>query len=304
MRKLVSILMLPLIFAACAFNESDTESDPNRRRQAEESNKLIAEYSALQGQYEGEYRRTNGAIEQVDMIFSYRKTQAGTNRDGSPILRPVMIVKLDRPDSTQEDIRFIGSFIRETGEMVLTTRGITEDNICDGECLSLDGNWNNGNFTGEVRSITSGLVQGRINIHRVSTQVDGPSNGDLLDEYEEFRERLVKFVGKYQGFAKSNARGEKDMEIEMILDIVDGPRTERPKLVSTSYRTDGFSRAASHNIRFINDRGYNELIFEPGAGAIGFDAFTMTATWENGVIKGDLRLPKNPTRRFEAKIVK
>lgn len=300
---LLPLVLAPLVLSSCAFSEGQGGmSDPNRRRQIEDRQKLVDSYSALQGVYEGTYTRTNGAVEPVKFTFSYREQVAGTNQDGELIYRPILLVKYERISTTEEDNRMQGSFIPETGDLTLTTRTVGQDNVCDGECLYMKGTWLNGGYSSAVRSI-SGIVLGTINIQRVTTQVDGPSDGDVWDDYEEEKERVQKFVGKYIGKAKSNIRGEPDMEIEIILSVVDGPKSEGPKLISTSYRTDGFSRAATHNVIYNYRNGADQIIFQPTQGAMGFDAYTMTAFWENGEIKGDLRLPKNAARRFEAKRV-
>lgn len=277
-------------------------SDPNRRRQIEDRQKLVDSYSALQGVYEGTYTRTNGMVEPVKFTFSYREQVAGTNQDGELIYRPVLLVKYERVSTTEEDNRMQGSFIPETGDLTLTTRVLGENNICDGDCLYMKGTWSNGSYSSPVRSL-SGVVLGTINITRVSTQVDGPSDGEIWDDYEEKKERVQKFVGKYIGKAKANVRGESDIEIEIVLSVIDGTTATGPMLVSTSYRTDGFSRAATHNVIYNYRNGADQIIFQPSAGAVGFDAYTMTAYWDKGEITGELRLPKNAGRRFEAKRV-
>lgn len=298
--KYLALLMLPLMMASCAFNES--ENDPNRRRQIEDRQKLVDSYSSLQGVYEGTFTRMSGETEPVKFTFSYREQVSGTNQDGELIYRPFLLVKYERTSTTEDDNRLQGSFIPETGDLTLSTQTLGQDNICDGDdCLYMRGRWSNGNYNTLVKS-RSGIELGSISVTRTTTQVNGPSDGELWDEYEEKKERIQKFVGKYIGKAKANIRGEKDMEIEMILSVVDGPRSEGPKLQSTSYRTDGFSRAASHTVTYNYRNGADQIVFKEAEGAIGFDAYTMTATWKKGRITGDILFPKNSPRKFEAEL--
>lgn len=302
MRRIISAILLPFVFNACAFNDTGNESDPNRRRQLEERQKLVENYLELQGMYEGTYTRPSGS-QPVRFMFSYREKVVGSNRDGEPIFQPILLVKMDRYTTTEEDVRFQGSFTRENGDLTLTTQTTTQDAVCDGECLYLRGVWQNGHFSGPVRS-RGGIELGTINISRVTTKVDEPSNGEVLDEYEELRARLEKFVGHYIGEAIRPNRKDLEVKIDFTLSIIDGPRNSNPKyprLVSNSFWTSGSSTVGTHSVTYINDRGQEELIFAPVEGSSGFNLWSMTSVWKNNKIEGSIRIPKNGQRVFKAK---
>lgn len=311
MRSFVNLILIPMVCVftvSCAFNE--TPSDPNRRRNLQDRQKLIDAYSAIQGVYEGVYEIAGGATEKAELIVSYREQVVGKNQDGENIYQPLLRAKFSRPDSTLDDTRMEAAYIPETGDLTMTTQAVSSNGggaVYDGEYYYIRGYLgSDGNLTAPVKS-ASGSLMGTLRISKKSSEVVAPPNGEDLEEYEEFKARLQKFVGQYRGRVTPPRGGRNsepfDLDIELrIVDDFDGARKLRPTLVSFSRRSDGFSRSGRHKVTYINDRQKDELIFVPAENATGYEAFSLSSIWTGKSFKGLISFPTF-SGDFEAKRV-
>lgn len=274
--RVLSALFLSLLLVGCSFSESN--SDPTRRRNLEDRQKLIDAYSAIQGVYEGTFEPSTG-VEQVRLTISYREEVVGKNDDGENIYLPVLTGRFTRLNTSFFDTKLDASYIPETGDITLTTQK-AEGGTVRSDYYYVRGFIRDGVFESVVKS-ASGAVIGPINVRKVSSEVRSPS-GDELEEYERYKARVSKFIGRYKAVVTRDPKMifEIDIDIQVIEDF-DGNRGLRPILISNSRRTDGFSRAGRHTISYLTDRGVEELIFTPRAGATGYEAYSLSAVWND-----------------------
>jgi hypothetical protein len=297
------------LFSGCAFN--DKGADSNRQRNLEDREKLVREFSAIQGIYEGDYETTrrNSANQvitekKVQILLAYRETATGRNRDGEIVYLPILTGKFLRPEAEDFDVSLDASYIPETGDLTLTTKAEKAPPEKDDKNIALSiasgfqqtqyyirGTINSNRFEAPVRG-NDGVLLGRLRLQRTTSEVNGPRSGEEIDDYDRAKARIIRFQGKYLGrIAKSSTIGEFKikMEIRVVDELVSGRLV--PKLQMFSLREDGFSKTARHSISYLNERGFDELIFSPAKDAVGFSYFTLNGRWESGKIRGVINYP-------------
>lgn len=288
----IILLLLSLTLAACAFDQSET--DPNRKRDLENREKLLRAFDSIQGVYEGEFE-TLTRTEMIRMTISYTEVEVGKTQDGEIRYQPELRARLSRLDRDVFDIYMNASLISETSDLTLTTAN------GGGDTLYIRGIIKNEMFSAPVRN-RDGSEIGTVNLQLISRDVIAPPDGNGNETYDRIKSILQRVQGKYTGTV-NRREGKKltPFDIEIVIRIEDRKVNSQilPFLVAYSQRDDGFSKPAKHEITYNGDRDPIELIFDPQANAVGYSAWSLKATFVNRQIKGTIVYP-NFTAEFVA----
>lgn len=277
-------MTLALSLAACAFDQSDT--DPNRKRDLNNREKLVRAYENIQGVYEGEFT-TASRIENVRLTISYTEVEVGKTQDGEIRYQPELRARLSRLDRDILDTYFTASMITETSDLTLTTQQ------GGGEAMYIRGVIANGVFQAPVRN-GEGSQIGTLNVRLVSKEVIAPPEGRGNETYDRIKAILLPVQGTYKATVKRmDGREKKYFVVDLNIRIEDRNvnGTIVPVLVSYSRREDGLSTSVRHSIIYNGDRSPIELTFEPPATAVGYSAWSLKAIFQNNVITGDVVYP-------------
>lgn len=283
MRNFILAITL-LALSACAFDQSET--DPNRKRDLNNREKLVRAYEGIQGVYEGEFT-TPSRIENVRLTISYTEVEVGKTQDGEIRYQPELRAKLSRLDRDILDTYLTASMITETSDLTLTTQE------GGGDKFYIRGFIRDGAFQAPVRN-GEGSQIGTFNLRLITREVVAPPEGAGNETYDRIKAILLPVQGTYKGVVK-RMDGKKDtsfiVEMNMRIEdkVVNG--TILPVLVCYNRREDGLSLAARHSVTYNSDRNPIELTFEAPPGATGFTAWSMKAIFQNGKITGDMVYP-------------
>lgn len=283
MKKFIIAVAL-LTLSACAFDQSQT--DPNRKRDLNNREKLLRAFEGIQGVYEGEFTSAL-RVESIRLTMSYTEVEVGKTQDGEIRYQPELRAKLSRLDRDIFDTYLTASMITETSDLTLTTQA------GGGEKLYIRGFIRDGVFAAPVRS-GEGSQIGTLNLRLVSREVIAPPEGAGNETYDRIKAILLPLLGTYKGVVKpmdgkKNAPFVIDMNLRIEDRVLNGNIV--PVLVCYSRREDGFSVAARHFVLYNGDRSPVELTFEAAAGAVGYSAWNLKATLQNRKITGDIVYP-------------
>lgn len=269
--------------SGCAFDKSDT--DPNRKRDLVNREKLVRAYEGLQGVYEGTLV-TPIRTEMVRLTLSYTEVEVGKNQDGEIRYQPELRARFSRLTLDLFDIYMTASYIPETADLTLTT-----DND-GGESVYIRGYVINGHFSAPVKN-RDGSYVGQVELDLVSKEVVAPPDGTANDVYDRIKARLVPISGQYSMTVTPYDRRYEAFKVDLLIriedKIVEGQRI--PALSSYSRREDGFSTAGKHSIAYNGTRRPEELTFEPASTNAGYSAWSSKAIFENGKISGEIYYP-------------
>lgn len=282
-----------LSLAACAFDQSET--DPNRKRDLNNREKLVRAYESIQGVYEGTFT-TTARVEMVRLTISYTEVEVGKTQEGEIRYQPELRARLSRLDRDILDTFFTASMITETSDLTLTTQQ------GGGEAMYIRGFVRDGVFQAPVRN-GEGSQIGALNVRLITKDVIAPPEGRGNETYDRIKAILLPVQGSYRGVVK-RMDGKKNasfvVELQMRIEDRNVNGTVVPVLVAHSRREDGLSLAARHAVTYNGDRTPIELTFEPAANATGYSAWSLKATFQNNTIAGDIVYPTF-TAPFEAK---
>lgn len=277
--RAVQILVL-LCLAGCAFDKSET--DPNRKRDLNNRQKLLTAYQAIQGVYEGTYV-TLARTELVRLTLSYTEVVVGKTQDGEVRYQPELRARFSRLERNVFDTYLTASLVPETSDLTLTT-------TTDTDALYVRGIISGGTFNAPVKNREGGEL-GQLSLKLVNREVVVPPEGQDNEVYDRIKAILAPIQGEYIGVVRRTTDGKPDhfnltMLIRLEDRVVNGIIV--PVLACYSRREDGVSTSAKHSIIYNGNRNPVELTFEPAPMAVGYGAWSLKSTYEFGVIKGEI----------------
>ncbi|MBX3019567.1 MAG: hypothetical protein KF767_16890 [Bdellovibrionaceae bacterium] len=282
--RVISVGFIALSLTACAFDQSDT--DPNRKRDLNNREKLVRAYESIQGVYEGTFD-TPARIENVRLTISYTEVAVGKTQDGEIRYQPELRARFARLDRDIVDTYFTATMITETSDLTLTTQQ------GGGESMYIRGIVQDGIFRAPVKN-GEGSQIGMLNVRLVSKEVIAPPEGRGNETYDRIKAILLPIQGSYKAVVK-RMDGKKDASftVDMQMRIEDTSVNGQilPVLVCYNRREDGLSLAARHTVIYNGDRTPIELTFTPPPNGAGYTGWSMKATFENNMIKGDIVYP-------------
>ncbi|WP_413575474.1 hypothetical protein ACLVWU_14145 [Bdellovibrio sp. HCB290] len=193
LKKLILALTV-LSLAACAFNNDDNGSD-NFNKKLNDDNQRSAEiFRKVEGSYQGNMIRENGATEIVQISLLLLNINTGTNTDGSAKIQHMQKAAYTRVSPASAPLTDMDvAYVPETGTLnILNSKAVTNDDV-----QSIIATVQGGVITGTVKSRT-GII-GRISLKFIIGGSSNDGNGSDEQYYNRLREQYTAISGTYLG---------------------------------------------------------------------------------------------------------
>jgi hypothetical protein len=194
LKKLILTLSV-LSLAACAFNNDETGAGNLNKKLAENNARSAANFAKIEGVYQGEMIRDNGAKEVVQISLIQLSKKIGTNTDGSAILQYTNTAVYTRVKPASAPMTGLEvSFTPETGALDILNPDV---NATNDDINTINTSIKGDIMTGAVKS-KAGII-GRISLKKTVSQSSNGGNGSDEQYYARLRKELEAISGMYYG---------------------------------------------------------------------------------------------------------
>ncbi|QLY24615.1 hypothetical protein [Bdellovibrio sp. KM01] len=252
LKKLILTLSV-LSLTACAFNNDESSANKRNKKLAEDNARAAAIFSKVEGAYQGNLIRENGATEVIEIKLVGLSLDTGNkNDDGSAINQYLQTAVYTRISPSSASMTGLSAnYTAELGALTITN---PDKNINNDDVHSITATIKDGVMTGVVVS-KAGII-GRMSLKFVIGGSSNGGNGSDEQYYDRLRQKYAKISGMYYGCVITTKdmtqRGVPNYKAKMTLSVfeekvVGKDKTTRPTLVGTFLRNDDseeFLRAA------------------------------------------------------------
>lgn len=251
LKKLILTLSV-LSLAACAFNNDESSANKMNRKLAEENARAAAIFAKVEGAYQGNLIRENGAIEVIEIKLVGLFEEVAKNKDGSAINQFYQTAAYTRMSPSSASITGLSAnYTPEMGSLTITN---PDKDLNNDDIHSIIATIKDGVMVGVVKS-KAGII-GSMNLKFVIGGSSNSGNGSEEQNYERLRQEYDKIAGDYLGCVITTKamtqRGIPNYKAKMTLSRFEEKvsltaKTTRPILAGTfvrNYDTQEFMRAA------------------------------------------------------------
>ncbi len=194
LKKLILTLSV-LSLAACAFNNDETGAGNLNKKLAENNARSAANFKKIEGVYQGDLVRENGATEVIQISLIQLNFNVGTNTDGSAILQYKNTASYTRVKPASAPMTgLLVSFTPETGSLDILNSDV---NATNDDVNTINSSVKGDVMTGLVKS-KAGII-GRISLKKTISQSSNGGNGSDEQYYARLRKEYDAIKGVYYG---------------------------------------------------------------------------------------------------------
>lgn len=236
LKKLILILSV-LSLAACAFNNDESSANKRNKKLAEENARAAATFSKVEGSYQGNLIRENGATEVIEITLVGLVEEVGKNEDGSAINQYLQTAVYTRLSPSSAALTGLSAnYTPEVGALTITNPDKT---IKNDDIHSITATIKDGVMSGVVKS-KAGIL-GHMTLKFVVGGSSNDGNGSDEQYYERLRKEYTQIAGLYSGCViptkEMSQKGSQSFKAKITLSLFEQKvsegkdETTRPTLV-------------------------------------------------------------------------